>query len=339
MTKGTVRLFVRSALGTALAVGLLAWALPHITGASWRDVGTVVEQITILELAGLTLLWVAGLVAQSWVLTAALPGLSHSRALTLNLTGSAASNIAPMGGALGVATNLYMTRAWRVRDRTFAAFTLVSNVWDVMGKLLLPLCALVVLVWQGGVQLPSLRAACIAASVLIALTLVAVVAWLASEPAAEALGRWTGALAGRLPARLHREPTAVAEGLRQMRQDSIGIVRSRWQQLTLASVAYLVLQALLLWACLQLSGVPVALATLLVTFALERLGSLAVITPGGVGFGEAAALAALVALGSPAVESTAGLLLFRVFSFLIEIPIGGLWLGAWVVLHKRRAAA
>ena len=42
----------------------------------------------------------------SSVLTASLPGLSHRRALTLNLTGSAVSNLLPGGGAAGALVSL-----------------------------------------------------------------------------------------------------------------------------------------------------------------------------------------------------------------------------------------
>ena len=49
----------------------------------------------------LVVLWVAGLVAHTMTLTAALPGLTHRRALLLSLTGSAVANVLPLGGAAG----------------------------------------------------------------------------------------------------------------------------------------------------------------------------------------------------------------------------------------------
>jgi hypothetical protein len=39
----------------------------------------------------------------TFVYTGSMPGISHSKALALNLTGSLVSNLLPFGGAAGVA--------------------------------------------------------------------------------------------------------------------------------------------------------------------------------------------------------------------------------------------
>jgi hypothetical protein len=33
----------------------------------------------------------------------------------------------------------------------------------------------------------------------------------------------------------------------------------------------------------------------------------------------------------------AGVLLYRAFTFVLEIPVGGLWLGLWLLLRARTA--
>ena len=35
----------------------------------------------------------------------------------------------------------------------------------------------------------------------------------------------------------------------------------------------------------------------------------------------------------------AGVLLYRGFTFALEIPVGGVWLGGWLVARRRRHAA
>lgn len=333
-----VRRGLRAVVAAAVGVALLWWVIPHISHTTWSAVWGVLSAVPADALTGLCVLWIVGLLAHTFVLTGALPGLSHKQALTLNLTGSAVSNIAPMGGALGVATNLRMTRQWRMRDSSFATFTIITNIWDVIAKLLLPFVALVALAVHGDIHLPSLRAACIVASVLIAVLLAVIVAWLANERAAPAVERTLARAAAHLPAGLPERLGDVEQHLAEVRHQSRDIVRRNWHSMTAGMVAYLTLQAVLLWFCLHLVGVDVAVATLLVAFALERLGTLAVVTPGGIGFGEAATLAALVALGSPGLQTAAGLLLFRVFTYLIEIPVGGLWLGGWLLAHQERTA-
>ena len=101
--------------------------------------------LSVSSVVVLAAVWALGLWVHSFVLTASLPGLGHRRALTLNLTGSAVANVVPLGGAFGVALNWAMVRSWRFRPLAFTRFTLVSNIWDVLAKLLLPVVALLAL--------------------------------------------------------------------------------------------------------------------------------------------------------------------------------------------------
>lgn len=321
-----------------LGLALLWWLIPVISSSSWREIGAVFGAVSVQGMAGLVALWLAGLAAYTWVLTAALPGLGHRRALTLNMTGSFVSNLAPMGGALGIATNLKMTRAWGIRDSSFTAFTLVSNIWNLLGKLITPLLALLALVATDAVKVPGMRGICATAALLIALVIGALVAWLSNERGAEVVGRSCGRLVGRLPGRWSRGASGVPDSLRAVRHDTIDIVARGWHQMTLGMASYLVLQGLLMWACLTMVGAKLSVVAMLTGFAVERLGSMAVITPGGVGVGEAAVLTVLVAFGAPPAETAAGLLLFRFFTYLIEIPVGGLWLGGWLLGQRDREA-
>src|SRR6478672_5983477 len=138
---------VRFWLSWLAALALLGVGLPHVVGVTWP---------AALVLVGL---WVLGLVAQSFVLTGALPGLTRRRALTLNVTGSAVSNVVPLGGAAGVELNRRMMRAWGIDTRSFTGYTILTNLWDVGSKLLLPVIAVIVLAEAGGAVSTTLRTA------------------------------------------------------------------------------------------------------------------------------------------------------------------------------------
>ena len=71
-----------------------------------------------LQLVALVALWALGLLSHTVTLTAALPTLTHRRALTLSLTGSAVANVLPLGGAAGIALNYRMTRHWGFTTRS-----------------------------------------------------------------------------------------------------------------------------------------------------------------------------------------------------------------------------
>lgn len=327
---------VRAVAGLSAGGVALWWLIPHTTGVSWSAIVPVLRQVGAGRLGLLTVLWAAGLVAHSFVLTGALPGLSRTRALTLNLTGSAVSNVAPLGGAVGVATNLTMTTAWGFSRASFAAFTLVTNLWDVLAKLALPTVTLVVLVASGVVPSGPLRtAAGVATAMLIAVTL----AWI-SLLVHPGTARWMATTARTL-ATLWLSPAGAARvhhlvaSARTAREQSRQVVAERWPQLTAGMLSYVGLQGALLWACLAATGAAAPLTAVLAGLAVERLLSMAVITPGGTGITEAATVATIVALGGSPVGVVVAVLLHRCFTFVLEIPVGGLWLVSWLVLRPR----
>lgn len=94
-----------------------------------------------------------------------------------------------------------------------------------------------------------------------------------------------------------------------------------------------------MWSCLVAMQVHVSFGAVMAAYAVERLLTLIPITPGGVGVVETAATAVLVGFGADPVGAAAGVLLFRVFSYLIEIPLGALVTAAWFARRGRYQAA
>ena len=327
-------------LGAAAAVigAVFGWALPALAGARWSAIGGVLAKVGTPELVVLTLVWAAGLVAHSFVLTGALPGLSRRRALTLSLTGSAVSNVAPMGGALGVATNLAMVRAWRFRETAFAAFTVVTNIWDVLSKLLLPVLALSALLLAGHGSGHFVRTTAAGAVLLLVAVLAAVLGALRSErSASRSVGAVVRVLRALLRGRGERWLEGATRGVLETRAQVCAVAARTWPQLSAGMGAYVLLQGALLWGCLHVVAATVPWYAVLAAFAVERLLSLVVVTPGGTGTAEAGTVAALVALGGDPLAVTSGVLLYRGFIFLLEIPVGALWLGGWLVARSRMA--
>ena len=327
---------VRATVALAAAAALLWFLLPRLTGESWTAIGGLLATIHSWQVAVLAALWAAGIVIHSFVLTGALPGLSRRRALTLNLTGSAVSNVAPLGGALGVALNLAMVRAWRFRTSAFAAFTVVTNIWDVLSKLTLPLIALLGLLLDARVTSPTLRTAAVLASVLLVVLVGVVTLSLASERVAGSTARALGWVVSRVPRRLRERLADAPSAFLGVRTRVQGVVATTWPQLSVAMAGYLALQLALLWACLATVGAREPVTVVLAAFAVERLLSLVVVTPGGAGIAEVGTAGTLLALGGAPLGVAAGVLLYRAFTFFLEIPVGGLWLGGWALARWRR---
>jgi len=325
-------------LSITLAVALLGWALPRLIGTTMHDVVTALELVTAPDAAVLVLLWALGLWVYSFVLTGSLAGLSHRRALTLNLTGSAVSNVLPFGGAAGMSLNYVMIRAWGFGTQEFSAFTLVTNLWGILLKLGLPAVALAALFATGGTVSTTMRWTAFGAAMSLALTITLLVGFLARRGLAERVARFVAPAVVR-GARLLRRPTTadvVVAQLLEFRDRVAGVIEQRWMTLSVGTLGYGVLQAVLLWACLHAVGGPLSVTVVLAAFAVDRIMSMIVLTPGGTGFAEAGAAAALVALGGAPAAMAAGVLLYRGFIFALEIPVGGAWLAGWFWVHRRR---
>ena len=304
--------YVAGAGGGALALVAL---FPVISGAPWREVAVGVRAVPLSALAALVALWAAGLLAHTLTLTAALPGLTHRRALLLSLTGSAVANVLPLGGAAGVALNYRMTRRWGFTPTGFASYTVVTNLWDVLTKLCLPVLVLPLLLLGLPVG-PGLRSVIVVAAVALPL-FAGGTAVLIAHPRA----------LGRLGTRVERVRALVAT-----------LVATAWHRLTLGVATYTVLLFALLAAALAVAGAGVPLPVVLLAFCAERLATLAGLTPGGLGLVEVGLAGVLMlAPGADPAGVATGALLYRALTFGLEIPVGGLLLAGWA--WRQRAAA
>ncbi len=315
---------------------LMSWVLPRLAGASWGVVLEALRAVPLAWLTGLALIWAGGLAVNSFVLTGALPGLTVRRALTLSLTGSAIANLLPVGGAAGVALNYHMARSWGFSRRAIATFTVVTNIWDIAAKLILPVLLVPALIWGGDTAYATwhLRS-------LIPIGVLAVLLGAAGIIGANA--RATNWFATRLDRSMTaafgfvRRPREIRWGhhLVNLRADCAGVVRQRWLQMTLAVVAYTASLALLLWGCCQVAGVGLPPHAVLVGFVGERLLTMAGLTPGGAGIVEVGLSGLLIAGGGVPLAVVTAVLLYRLFTYGLEIPVGGLGVAAWQSQRRR----
>ena len=113
------------------------------------------------------------------------------------------------------------------------------------------------------------------------------------------------------------------------------LVRQSYWRLTEGKIEYAALQAVLLWGCLLGAGVRVPAAVAFAAFAVERMTSIAVVTPGASGLAEMGSVGVLLSLGVVPVHAVAGVMLYRGFVFWLEIPTGAALLGLEVLLRQR----
>jgi uncharacterized membrane protein YbhN (UPF0104 family) len=326
---------VGSIVATLLGCVMIA-ALPRFVGASWSAIGTCLAAVPLPVMGALVLLWFLGLLVHVPVLMAALPGLGVRQALTLNLSGSAVSNVLPVGGPVGMGLGYAMTRSWGFRPEAFASFTVATNLWNAIGKFAggLGVLALAALL---GVPLPTgLVPVILGASAFVLVAGGAAAATFHCESATAAVGRRLDRLLGRL--RPGGDPLVCTGWLLSSRRELVAVVHDGWRRMTLGVLLYLALQATLMVACMAAVGAAVPVGYVLIAFAIERLISLAPITPGASGVAELGTVAALHFFGMDPVVAAAGVLLYRTLMFAIEIPIGGTIALGWLRRHRRALA-
>jgi uncharacterized protein (TIRG00374 family) len=183
-------------------------------------------------------------------------------------------------------------------------------------------------------------AAGVSSVVLLVVVLVALTGF-ANRRSAEILGGIVGRFVERGRRLLRRPPDEdtverLRSGTLECRDRVLQVVRRKWPQLSFGMVGYAALQAGLLWACVVAVGGHLTPVQVLAGFAVERVLTMVALTPGAVGFTEAGTAAALTALGGDPAVMAAGVLLYRGFTYALEIPVGGLWLGGWLLARRFR---
>ncbi|RCG27365.1 UPF0104 family protein [Sphaerisporangium album] len=333
-----------SVASLALAV-LLVVFLPQIvhglTGAnvSWREIGAQFSAMSWPTILLMAALWLASLYAYTFVMTSALPGLTHPQALTLNAAGSAVSNLLPFGGAAGLALTFGMTKGWGFATRPVVVYAVVTGVWNTLFRFILPAVGIIALLVAGRIPDQRVVSAAWGGAISILVLVVVLASALYWERAAVVLGRLLDGLLRLLPRRVRPSEHAASGAIQRLRADTAEIVRRRSLGLSLGMIGFLGLQCLIMASCLVATGAYPGPAETVAVFAVSRVLTSALITPSGAGIMEGGTASLLIAFGQPPSSATAAAILFGFWTYTIEIPWGGLALGAWSLLRRRESAS
>lgn len=331
VTRGQIRSAV---IGMTMAGLLLGVGLPLVAQTSWHEIGQHLSQLgplAALELFGLVAF---GLWCYTFTLTGSLPGLSHPKALIINVCGSSVSNLLPGGGAVGMAATYYIARSWGFTRRNISTSIIVSAVWNVLARLAMPLVGLAAVSTSKNALPRSVRTAALYGGVIGLLVLAGFIVVLISPVLTARLGRFLDKRVAGLIARWRRgdqrgvRPT-IAVLLADQRTRLSVVTKSGWLPMTFGVVAFLGVYFILFWRTMTAVGVDLPIADLFAAYALGRLLTAVGVTPGGLGISEAGTLAVLVAWGADKPAAAAGVLIFAVFSHLLEVPLGAIGWAAW----------
>jgi uncharacterized protein (TIRG00374 family) len=322
-------------LGLALAAVLLIWGLPHFAKTTWGEIWQVIRTIPITHAIFFQFLMLLGLWSYTFTFTGSLRGLSHPRALVINLCGSSVSNLLPGGGAVGLAATYAMCRSWGFSRRATSTSVIVTGVWNVLARIALPVVAIAVL-YLGGVTLPgALTDLAVAGSITGVGLIAAFAAIMASERAAQAIGSTIDRGLRPITRRRGRDRTmSVEELVRDLRARINDVVSHGWLQMTLGMVGFFGMYYVLFVLIMRDTGVALPLNLLFAAYAIGRLLTAVGITPGGVGITETATTVVLVGWGADPAAATAGVVLFSIFTHVMEVPLGAIGWLLWSLSAK-----
>jgi uncharacterized protein (TIRG00374 family) len=317
-------------VGLVLVLGVFGFVLPRVAdyGAVW-DAITGLSAVWLVLLVGAAVLNLATF-APPW--QAALPGLSFVRALIMAQASTAASNVLPGGDAIGIAVSYSMLRRWGFRVEQVAIASGAFSVWNILANIGFAVTGVGLLELSG--ESNSLLTTAALIGVVVGAVLAVVIALiLRDERYAFSIGRFAERVANGLRALFRRPPvTGWPARLAAFRDEAIGLVRRRWWQLTLATLAGHLTVALVLLVALRAVGVhtsDVSLAEVFASWALIRIVTTIPITPGGLGVVELGLTGALVSFGGHRVDVVAAVLLYRALTYVPPIAVGGVCLLVW----------
>ena len=338
-TRPTTRQVLQGLGGLVIAVAVLAWGLPHFVGTSWHKVFELMRHVGPSTALGLLFLMLAGLWLYTFTLTGSLPGLSHPRALIVNVCGSSVGNLLPFGGAAGVAATYAMCRSWGFARRDISTSIVVSGVWNVLARVVLPIVGIAALLFGAGDLPRAVAGGAVVGGVLGLVLLGLFIAGISSAGAATWIGRTLDRLLRPLSRRTRRShDLSIDELVHDLRARISGVVQTGWRSMSFGMVGFFGVYYVLFWFCLNATGVHVSFAHLFAAYALGRLLTAVGVTPGGVGVTETGTAAVLVGWGADPAGATAGVVLFSVYTHLMEIPLGALGWLAWTMSPKQTAA-
>ena len=326
-------------LGPAFSLLLIGavifWFLPKFTSVS--DVWASVSAMTGVEVTILALATIWNLATYQFVMITTMPGMTLRQATVSNETTTAVANTVVGGAAIALGLTYAMNSSWGFSRSRTSVSLLVSGLWNNFVKLGLPVLALTLLAFSAPPSTGRLLAGGLGVAGLLAAV---AVLWLVlrSRDSAARLGRTLGRAVSALLRLFSRPPVHGWDlALTKFRDRTVLLLHARWHWLTLATVVSHLSLFLVLLLALRFAGVgaaEVGWTEALAVFALARLLTAVPFTPGGLGVIEFALISGLAAAGGDRPAVAAAVLVFRLLTYVLPIPLG---LVAYVVWRRNRS--
>jgi hypothetical protein len=258
----------------------------------------------------------------------------HTRAwfpvAAAQLSGNAVGRVVPGGGATATAFTVSMLRRAGVHAGEAAAAFGASAGLQLATTLALPVLALPAIIGGAPVSHSLATAAYLGIGLLVVLLAAAAAAFLTDAPL-ELVGR---AIQWLLNAtiRRHRHVSELPQKLLADRDFIRTTLGERWKGAVVAAAGNTGFDYLALLCALRAVGANPRPSLVLLAYTTGELLALIPFTPGGLGFVEAGLVGTLTLAGVPGRAALAATLVYRLASYWLPIPAGGL---AYLLFRRR----
>ena len=326
------------AVGIGVAAVLLVKTFDDLDLTSIVDAIKSLDDAEKLSLIGGTVIlcWAEGLLMASFV-----HGMPARRGTLAWLGPTAVGSVVP--GPSDVPFIFRMFRSWGQPTASAATAVAAASLYNIGSKLVLPAVAGIGVV-VADIPLDGVMNTIVTAAVILAVFLIAAGVVLGSEKRTAAAGRWLEKVWRPTMRLLRRHPPdrPLADRLVIQRTEAAALLRGTWYK-SLASITFVTfVRVALLVMSLRFVGVPESALSWVAIFcvwAIVRGLTVIPLMPGGVGVSEVAYIGMLTAISGQqwVNEVTAGVLVYRILTWLLMIPAGGVAMALWQVgLRKSR---
>lgn len=311
----------------------------------WGEVRSSIGELSDAELLSLTFGWLVWVVAQGALTASLVDKLAVRRGVLASLGPTAVSSVIPGPSDLPIRYRMY--QSWGVSTSEAATAVVGSGVFSIGSNLVLPSIAGVLIV-SADVPLSGFFSVIVTASVALALIVAIAGFTLGSAQRTESAGRRLDRPVRSIMRRIRKDPPAqnLGDVLAEKRAEAFDHLAGKWVKSSATTVATIAAKCSLLVLTLRFVGIPEdALGWLAIAAVFGLVAGMTAIpiTPGSAGVAEIGFVGMLTtaADGDWVNQITAGVLLYRVMTWLLIIPVGLGALAIWrhgVTAAERRAA-
>ncbi len=339
----SVRKIVVRVVLVVAALGVSAWILA--TAFDDLDIQEVVDaarglqDAELISLAAMWLLWVG---AQGLLTASLVPGLPVRRGVVAYLGPAAITSAVPGPSDLPVRYRMLTSWGRTVGEATLAVAA--GGIFSIGIKLLLPVVAAVGLLVSDAPISGTLRTV-VTICLVVGLGAAVLAFVLGSERRTEQAGRMVAPVWGWVLRLLRKpQPEDLPARMVAARASAVDTLHDRWLVATWGTVLTAATKFALLLMALRFTGVTddvLSWTEVFVVYALVQGLTVFPITAGDAGVSEIAYISMLTAAAGPQYvnQITAAVLVFRVLTWLLIIPVGLAVLGFWQHQLSRTSAA